>query len=519
MKLVDTLTMRTLDRKAMSRYGIKGLVLMENAGRTVALIAKRELGRAGAKRVSIITGKGNNAGDGFVSARHLKNFGLDVMVYSLADMEELKGDARTNASIWAKMDGKTTSIKKSPGIKREGSFMLHSALVIDAIFGTGLDTEVKAVYAETIDFVNTRVDGRVISIDVPSGIDSTTGKILGRAIRADMTVTLALPKLGLYLYPGRDLAGEITVADIGMPRELLSDNKILWNLICDDDIKPLIRPRARDAHKGSFGHVLVIGGSRGKSGAPYMAAMSAIRSGAGLATIALPEGLNPIMEAKTTEVMTLPLPETSGGTLGDMSHEGFRTAAENKDAIVIGPGLGDTEDTRRFVKKVLNGTACIPLVIDADALNAIGKDVSILKDVKCHVVLTPHPGEMARLLGVKTADVQGDRIGSARTLARQTGAVVILKGAGTVIADKDGRVFINPAATPALATAGTGDILTGTIGAFLAQGLNALDSALVGVYLHGLAGEMIEKEKGVAGVIATDLLERLPLLINSFVKG
>ncbi len=516
MKLVDAEKMRSIDRRAIRACGVKGIVLMENAGRTVADVVEEELGCCSGtlSRVAVVAGKGNNGGDGFVAARHLKNRGIDVSVLAMAAPSDMKGDAGTNARIWEGMDGETLLIGSGRDLKRHATVLKHSAVIVDALFGTGLSTDVRGLYADMIELINS-LKKRVVAVDIPSGIDATTGRVLGCAVRASVTVTMALPKLGHYLYPGRSCSGRVVVADIGMPRLLLEDESIKTNLTDDEFLFNTLRPREEDTHKGTYGHLLVVGGSTGKSGAPYMAAMGALRSGAGLVTIGLPKGLNPSMETKTTEVMTLPLPETPEGGLSEGALEVIKDFLKDKEALVLGPGIGTSKETARFVIGLLQDLN-VPSVIDADGLNVLRGSLSVIKGAGLPVVLTPHPGEMARLLDVSTAHVQRDRIGSARRLSESTGAVIVLKGASTVITEPEGTVYINPTGNPGLATAGTGDVLSGMIGGLMAQGLDPFSSAVSAVYMHGLAADRIKAERGAIGMAATDLLEKIPEIINRY---
>jgi len=540
--LVSAETMKRLDRKAERDYGIKGIVLMENAGRAVSEAVKREAGASG-KRVSIVCGRGNNGGDGFVSARHLKNSGFDVIVFSFSRIPGIKGDAGINARVWEKMGGVIRVISTSRDVKDSVSTLKHSSVIVDAMFGIGLSKEIEGVYKEMIEAIN-KVSKPLVAIDVPSGIDATSGRILGVAMKASRTVTMAFAKPGLFVYPARDFSGKVEVADIGMPVGIFSKEDAKFHLLDDSFVASVARPRKKNTHKGSYGHTLVIGGSIGKTGAPYMAAMGAMRAGAGLATIALPKSLDKVMSEKIVEVMTCPLPETASSTLGDISIPETVKAMKGKTSVVIGPGLGGSPsplggEGRRgthdpsfgwvprhgsgvfdYVRRVVEkcGDLKIPVVIDADGLNAISEDISILKEASekgGRIIITPHPGEAARLLGVSAKEVQSDRIGFAKKLFEKTGSTVILKGAGTIVASGE-KVFINPTGNPGMASAGTGDVLSGIIGAFLSQGVPDVSSACAAVYLHGLCGDEVVKRRGEIGLLATDILNELPALINSF---
>lgn len=519
MKIADAKTIRAIDARAMKQFGLRGLVLMENAGRGAADAIRWELEALGCPRgrVSIIAGKGNNGGDGFVAARHLANAGARPAVFLLAKPEDLKGDALVNATVWRKMGGEIIPVLSARDLKKYETALAHSCVVVDAIFGTGLSSPVKGLYAEVIGFINGLKRPVIIAMDIPSGIDATTGAVLGCAVRADVTATMALNKPGLCQYPGKEYAGRIEIVDIGIPRSMTEDGTIRWNLITDDIVRRSIRPRRPDAHKGAYGHLLVIAGSYGMTGAAYMAATGAMRAGAGLATIALPESLNTVMEAKATEVMTAPLPEAAGGGLGVVSYPKVKAQMEGKSAVVFGPGIGATADVFSLLENIIRDSK-IPMVIDADGLNCLAGNVSVLKKAKAPVALTPHPGEMSRLLGKTTAGVQDDRVGSALSLSKKTGATVVLKGAATVITSPDGQVYINPTGNAGLATAGTGDVLSGMIGGLMAQSLSPPEATVAAVYIHGLAADKLKDlNGGEAGMMATDLFAVIPGLINSFV--
>ncbi|MBI5886710.1 MAG: NAD(P)H-hydrate dehydratase [Deltaproteobacteria bacterium] len=519
MKLAIADTIREIDRAAVEDYGMTGAQLMENAGRGVACAVLAELASTGAKgRVAVIAGKGNNGGDGYVAARHLRNAGLDVMVFSLARPSELKGDAALNAKVWARMGGATAGIITKADIRRHAPAIRHACIIVDAIFGVGLKTPVKGVHAEAIEFINS-IGKKIVAVDVPSGIDAGSGAVMGAAIKASLTVTMAMPKPGLYLYPGREYAGRVEVVDIGVPVALLAaaGDTSGYSLITPDDVAVVLRPRNADSHKGSYGHLFVLAGSPGKTGAAYMCATGGMRAGAGLTTIGLPESLEPVMEAKTTEVMTTGLPETAGHLLGSVSFEAVCAVLKGKAAVVIGPGIGLDVDTTGFLKRLLKVLKS-PVVIDADGLGAFVGCVKTLREVKAPLVLTPHPGEMARLLDMKTTEVQADRPGAARRLCAMTGAVVVLKGAATIVAAPDGGIFINPTGNAGLATAGTGDVLAGMIGGLLSQGYGPVEAACAAVYIHGAAADEVKAASGETGMMATDLLPVIPGVMRSLCR-
>lgn len=516
MKIADAKTMRTLDETAIKIYGIPGTVLMENAGRNTSYII---LKKYGLKKASVFAGKGNNGGDGFVTARHLSNSGVDAAVYLIGEESLVKGDAKINLEIWKKMGGRTYAIKTADDIKRYALQIRHTHLIVDAIFGTGLEKEVTGIHKEVIAFINdwktdtSSIDKKIVSIDVPSGIDASTGKVLGVCVKADTTVTMAMPKIGLLMYPGAAYAGKVEVVDIGMPKKLIDEADSKYESVDFDFIKERLKKRPEDSHKGLFGHLFVLAGSVGKTGAAAMTCLGAMRVGTGLVTLGIPESLNNIMEAKLTEVMTEPLPETKSRTLGTVSFKTIKSLSEDKKAIAIGPGISANRDVKELVIKLIQKIK-VPLVIDADAINVLKDSASILRKAKAQIILTPHPGEMARLLGISGSDVQADRINISSSFARENNIILILKGARTVIAEPCGRVYINLTGNSGLSTAGTGDILTGMVAGFIAQGYLPIDAARLAVHLHGLAGDEAVEKIGRLGLIATDILNSLPNILD-----
>ncbi len=513
MKVVDPETMRLMDRKAIEEYGIPGLILMENAGRGVVECVIERYGEVRGKRVSILCGKGNNGGDGLVVARHLRNRGAEVGLYLFSREEDLRGDALVNLRIWKAMGGGVEVVLEEEDLEGMVSPLRHSKLIIDALFGTGLNSEPAGVYGRAIDLIN-GLSIPVVSIDIPSGLHGRDGRPLGRAVMADMTVTMALPKVGCLIYPGVDHVGELRVVDIGMPYKVCEEVDSPYHLIDREMVEGMVRRRRGDTHKGEAGHLLVIAGSTGKTGAAAMTAMGALRTGAGLVTLGVARSLNPILEEKVTEVMTHPLPETDGGTISSEALEEIRSLMRTRRAVAIGPGLTVHPEVRALVAGLIREST-LPLVIDADGINSLVGEASVLKDAKAPCILTPHPGEMARLLSMTPEEVQARRVEVARGFATEYGVYLVLKGARTLVADPQGRVYINPTGNPGMATGGVGDVLTGVIGGLLVQGYPPLQASIMGVYLHGMAGDMVAEERGGIGMVATDLLEYLPRALRA----
>ncbi len=500
--------MREMDRKAIEEYKVPGIILMENAGRgAFEMIMEEEA----PEKVSVFCGKGNNGGDGCVIARHLMNSGVEVDLYLLARKEDIKGDARANLDILINMRAPVLEALDYAALEDYRYHIRHSDLLVDAILGTGIDKPVEGFYAQAIGFINAmareRPGMRVFAVDIPSGINADTGQVMGAAVEADSTATFGAIKTGQLSFPGAAMTGALALVDISLPAELYE--KVPHRIITRDLATALLPGRPEDAHKGTTGHAIVLAGSPGKTGAAVMAAYSALRAGAGLVTLAGPGSLHQVLEAKTTEVMTEPLPDTDRGMLAQVSIERALTLMEDKTAAALGPGIGGGEGPSEFVKEIIKQSP-IPLVIDADGLNAIAGDPSMLDDAKAPMVLTPHPGEMSRLAGVGTKEVLADRLRVCKEFAEKHKVVLVLKGAHSLVVTPEGNAYYNLTGNPGMASGGTGDVLTGVITGLVCQGLSAEAAAVLGVYLHGLAGDVAAKEQGEEGLVAGDVIKAVP---------
>ena len=508
MKLVTAGQMQDLDHKTIQECGIPGIVLMENAGRGAAELLMRSFPEAHKGRVIILAGRGNNGGDGFVIARHLKNWGLNAEVFLFSSIDDVKGDALTNLQVWLNMGGELVEVIYKGDFARMKREFSGASLFVDAIFGTGLNSEVEGHLKEVISFINTLAQP-VMAVDIPSGLDATRGKVLGAAIQATLTATFGLAKIGQVIEPGASYVGALEVIDIGIPRNLIEGADIKTRLIDHEELDlRFLAPRSPKAHKGDYGHLFVLAGSPGKTGAAAMVCQGALRTGTGLVTLGIAASLNPILEAKLTEAMTEPIPDATDGYLSADALERIRQLLEGKTALALGPGISTRSQVQEFIVELIPKVT-IPLVIDADGITALAQRPEILKECKSTVVLTPHPGEMARLVGTTTQTVQEDRIGVAKEFASSFGCIVVLKGNRTVIATPE-EVYINPTGNPGMASGGTGDVLTGMIGGLIAQGLPPLEAAKWGVFLHGLAGDIAAKELGEIPLIAGDIVDYLP---------
>ena len=517
MKVVTAAQMQALDRETIQGVGIPGVVLMENAGREAAKLILEHFPDASSKGVAVLAGRGNNGGDGFVIARYLRGQGKRTKVYLFAPREKVGGDARVNLEVWLRIGGELEEITSEEGFLRVKGEIAEAGLIVDALLGTGLSSEVRGLLREAIEFVN-GLKKPVVAVDIPSGLDASTGKVLGTAIRASLTPTFGLAKLGQVISPGAELVGRLEVIDIGIPPSLVERAGIKTHLLGPEELSPrILASRPPESHKGTYGHLLVVAGSPGKTGAAAMVAEGALRMGAGLVTVAIPKSLNPILEVKLTEAMTEPVPEEEGFLCSD-SLPSLLSLLEGKSAIALGPGIGTGEGVKEVILEFLR-KANLPLVIDADGLNVLSSRPQTLKEIKVPFVLTPHPGEMARLVGLGTAEVQERRIEVAREVAGEYRCVVVLKGNRTVVASPEGEIFINPTGNPGMASGGMGDVLTGMMGGLLAQRHPPLEAAKAAVYLHGLSGDLGARELGELPLLATDLLEYLPLALKEVTSG
>jgi NAD(P)H-hydrate epimerase len=512
MKVVTADQMRELDRRATEEYGIPSLLLMENAGLQAVLEMERSFPRLATQQVALCCGKGNNGGDGLVVARHLFERGTPVEVILLARRDEVRGDARTNLESATRLGLPIHEVTTGQALQGVRERLSRADIIVDALLGTGIEGGAKGLIAEAIDLLN-RAGRPIVALDIPSGLSADGGAPVGPCIQAALTITFGLPKRGLILFPGASRAGRVAVADIGLPRQLLADEALDVSLLEPEDAACAFPLRDPNAHKGTYGHVLVLAGSPGKTGAAAMCALSALKIGAGLVTLAVSQSLNDIMEAKLTEVMTEPLPETSERTVGIAALGKLLKLVDGKRALAIGPGLSTHAETSELVRELV-ATVGLPMVLDADGINALASKPETLARAVGPLILTPHPGELARLLSISRDEVLHDRIAIATKVARRFRVHVVLKGARTLVVDPDGRVAINMTGNPGMATGGTGDVLTGLIAGLLAQGVGPSLAAKAGVYLHGLAGDLAAAAMGQEAMLASDLMAQIPEAIR-----
>ncbi|MBW2589653.1 MAG: NAD(P)H-hydrate dehydratase [Deltaproteobacteria bacterium] len=508
MYLVTTSEMQQIDRETIESFGIPGRVLMENAGLGATRVLLDQFDNIINKNVGVIAGRGNNGGDGFVIARYLAQKGSDVTVYLLSESAGVKGNAAANLKLMTPLNVPVVEIPDEQSFLAHKTGMLHQEIWIDAILGTGLKADVKGYFKKIIEFIN--VLGKpVFSVDIPSGLNSDTGQVCGACIRAQATATFAFAKTGHILFPGAEYTGYLEIIDIGIPDYIAKSIGPKQHLLTQDRICSDFRPRILDAHKGTTGHVLVVSGSVGKTGAAAMTAMSAMRAGAGLVTLAIPESLNPVLETQVLEAMTYPLPETENGIIGESSFNKIMDLLSGKQCLAIGPGLGEAAETKKLIHRIIKESP-VTIVIDADGLNNLAGSTEILKKAKSPLILTPHPGEMARLIDSTAGSVQKDRITCARKFSEKFNVHIILKGAKTIIAHPEGNIFINPTGNPGMASGGMGDVLTGIIAGLVAQGFSPESATHTGVYLHGAAADMLAENIGPFGYLATEVMNAIP---------
>ncbi|HEV2288590.1 MAG TPA: NAD(P)H-hydrate dehydratase [Candidatus Acidoferrales bacterium] len=515
MKILSIAEMREVDRLTIERHGVPSLALMENAGAGVAQFIASRFAPVDGCRIAVLCGRGNNGGDGFVAARKLKEAGANPSVLIFADPAELHGDAQENFKRLASASIVPQVIRSVSDWESVREAALGAGIVVDALLGTGLRAGVEGLLAHVIEDVNAHGPRtRVVAVDIPSGMSGDTGEAPGGAIRADCTVTFTAPKTGMFGAGAPFFVGRLTVADIGSPRELIEEiakTNVRW--LEPWEFRDVSFHRSAESNKGLYGHVLIVAGSVGKAGAAVLAAKGALRVGAGLVTVATPEPVLATVAGFAPEIMTEPLHATGAGTVArDVVESGvFEKLMQGKNVLALGPGLTTHDETQQFVRSVIAGRSQVPSILDADGLNAFAGHAGELRNSRGMLALTPHPGEMARLLGLGVKDVQAQRLEIARKSAADWQAFVILKGHQTVIAAPDGRVWINSTGNPGMSTGGTGDVLTGMLAGVTAQfGAHNWEIALtLGVYLHGLAGDLAAEEFGEGPLIASDVIRMI----------
>ncbi len=506
MYLVSAAQMREIDRLTIEHSGTPGHILMERAGSGATQVLL-DFFEQQPKRVVVVAGRGNNGGDGFVMARLLKERGISCEVILAAKKREVRGDAGHHLRAFLRRRGRVaevTALEQIPAAERR---LERCDVIVDALLGTGLNAAVRDIQAALIASMNAS-GVPIVSVDIPSGLYADSGQPAGGAVAAALTVTFGYPKLGQVLYPGTARVGQLACVDIGLAPQALTEVAPQLYVLTRREVGGQIRPRHPEAHKGDFGHLLVLAGSRGKSGAAVLSASAALRTGTGLVTLAGPQGLLPIFSSALLEAMTAPQPERADGSL-KLNARVLGQALHGKSAVVFGPGVGVSTETKRMARWLLKNSQ-VPLLLDADGLNSVASQMATLKTAKVPAVLTPHPGEMSRLTAMPTADIQARRLEVARQFAARHGCYLVLKGARSIIAAPDGRAWINPTGNPGMASGGMGDVLSGIIGGLLAQGYPPDEACCLGVFLHGAAADTFAEQHGQAGLLARDVIDNLP---------
>ncbi len=504
MKVSSVAQMRAMDRSATEKYGISEMLLMENAGMGACTVLDKEVGLSG-RTFLIFCGSGNNGGDGFVVARKIHSSGGRARVFLLADQDKYRGSARENLDIISKLPIEVARLNSTGSL---GHDLAHCDAVVDAMLGTGLDREVSGLYAEVIGALN-ECPQPVLSLDIPSGVNGDTGRAMGCAVAADYTVTFGLPKIGNLLMPGYGLCGKLYVTHISFPPELYASDAITIE-IASPPALPLRNPAG---YKNTFGQALFIAGASGYFGAPYFSAMSFLKAGGGYSRLACPEGIMPFIAAKGGEIVFIPQKPTGSGSISYENRESLLELSEKMDTVIIGPGLSLNEETAQLVRELVAAIEK-PVVIDADGITAISRDPGILRRRKAPTVLTPHLGEISRLTRIPAAHIDSEKVGILTRTAGELDAIVVMKGANSLIGYPDGRIFINVSGNSGMATAGSGDVLTGTIAAMLGLGLPFDQAVSKGVFIHGAAGDLAAADVGEDGMTAQDILDFLPRAVR-----
>ena len=512
MDILTAAEMREADRRTIQEVGVPGRVLMESAGRGVAGAMEEHIEALDAKSIVIVCGKGNNGGDGLVLLRCLAALDYHVRGIVVGRFEDLPPDALGNLQSALKLDLPVDSVTTEDEWRRAVEELWSAQVIVDAVFGTGLTRAAEGLPRRVIDDINA-LEATRVAIDLPSGLSADSGRVIGAAVNADLTVALGAAKVCHFVPPACEHCGALEIVEIGIPPQHLQCQGPVLSTIEPETLFGSWPARTASTHKSALGHLLIVAGSVGKTGAALMAAQAALRAGVGLVTIASAASAIPTMAPALPEAMWEPLPETADGSIALDAAPRLAELITQRSALALGPGLGLHDDTVRLVRKLMQETR-VPTVIDADGLNALRGDTELITPLRA-IALTPHPGEAARLLGVSSADVQDDRLSAVRELASRVNNHVLLKGFRSLIADPDGNTMVNLTGNPGLATAGTGDVLTGIVGALLAQGSTVAHALAVGVYVHGLAGDLAAKKLGETSLIATDVIRALPEAVQS----
>jgi NAD(P)H-hydrate epimerase len=503
MKVISSDEMRTLNEMASEEYNIPSIVLMENAARSILDEIMKI--RDSFSRVIVLCGVGSNGGDGFALGRQLYNNGINIEMIVVGDPKKIKGDALINLEILKKLYIKIDNINDIGGINKLKNIVTKNDLLIDAILGIGIVGEIKDILKLVIETVND-LENTVISIDIPTGVDADTGYVKSVAINADKTISLMIPKFGNVLYPGAKYNGKLVIGDIGITPMIAEKLHLKTNIIEKKEVKKYLPKRIQNSYKGTFGRASIIAGSLGFTGAAILTCNAALRSGIGLIELFVPESIDAVISSNIIEVITIPLKEIRKGVIGINSISSIIKGIESFDVIAIGPGCGITNELFEIIKRIILETEK-PIIIDADGLNVLSKDIEILKNKKSDIILTPHIGEMSRLTGLSVDEINDNKIEIVKNFAKEYGVILVLKSARTIVGFPNGEIYINLNGNSGMATAGAGDVLTGIITALVAQGIKSEEAAILGVFIHGYAGDVMAKKIGEYGLVAGDIVD------------
>jgi len=509
MKVSSVTKMRELDWTAIEKFGIEDRLLMENAGLAAYGVIRDEIGVAG-RRFVVFCGVGNNGGDGFVIARKIHSNGGEARVYIVGNRKKFTGTAAMNLAIIERLSLQVEELRDAASAEEAIS---GSDAIVDAIFGTGLARDVQGLHRDVINLINAA--GRpVFSVDIPSGVNGDTGMVMGAAVEADWTVTFGLPKMGNMLFPGYGLCGRLYVTHISFPPSHYNDDSIRVEI----NAPPQLPPREAEGHKGDFGDVLFVAGAAGYLGAPYFAAFSFLKAGGGYSRLAAPRSIVPHLAVRGSEIVFVPQEETPVGSIALANTKSLLDLSEKVDMVVLGPGLSLDEEAQELARELARGIE-IPLLVDGDGITALCADLTIIRERKAPTILTPHLGELSRITGIGIDQIRANRIEVLQKAAADLQAIIVMKGAHSLIGYPDGRVFINLSGNSGMATAGSGDVLTGTIAAMFGLGLPLEDAVRKGVFIHGLAGDLAAEDEGEDGITASDILGCLPLAVKMDREG
>ena len=517
MKVLNSQQMQQCDREATNVYGISESVLMENAGVQVVESMDEYFGDGVPELIAVMCGKGNNGGDGFVVARHLYAAGSSVRAYLFASAVDLQGAAAENRRIAEELGVEIVEVPDAESWEKHSSYIAGFDCIVDALFGTGITGPLRGYFGSVVEAVNDS-GSIVVSVDLPSGLSADSDEVFGPTVQADLTVAVAALKLCHIFPPAFEFVGELSVVDIGIPTAVIDAAGSTLELITPEECARSLKPRVADTHKGTYGHVLIVAGSPGMSGAAALAARGSLRGGSGLVTVGAPDSVSSIIAGLVVEAMVRSHASDSDGRLALAAKVELLSLAASADAIAVGPGVGTSEETQQLVREIVVESPA-PIVLDADGLNAFAGDPEALREVKPPCILTPHPGELGRLLSMSTAEVQADRLAAVRLLAARSGAIVVLKGYRSLVCEPNGKVAINPTGNPGMATGGSGDVLTGLLAALIGQGLELFSAARLGTFLHGEAGDIAAERVGETSLIASDIIEALPDAFSCFDPG